>query len=264
MRVGVFQCAGGGLTPDKRLERLSRAIRGKALDLVVCPELFLSGYNVGEDVARLAEPVDGPFRRKVAEIARAEGTAVVYGYPERCPERPGNPPWNAAAAIGADGELLANHRKLVIPPGIECGNFTAGDGLTLFDLCGLCCAILICYDAEFPEAVRSAALAGAQMILVPTALAERWNAVARQLIPARAFENGAWLLYANHAGEENGVRYLGQSCIIDPMGEDRARADSGECLISATLDRESVDAARERLPYLADLPGLRERLWSGE
>lgn len=253
MRAGVFQCTGGGRTPEQRLDALAGALRRERLDLVVCPELFMSGYHVGDALVALAEASDGPFARQAAELARATGTAIVYGYPEKA----GESLYNAAACIGPTGRPIANHRKLLLPPGFERDIFEPGDQLTLFDLGGLRCAVLICYDAEFPEAVRAAAEAGAQAVIVPTALVDAWASVARQMMPTRAFENGVWLLYANHAGEENGARYLGASCIAAPDGSDAARAGAEEALICADLDPERVAAARMRLPYLRDLGRLR-------
>lgn len=256
MRAGIFQCDGAGLAPQDRLEKLGRAIDGKGLDVVVCPELFMSGYHVGGQLHELAEPADGPFALAVATHARASNTAIVYGYPER----DGEAVYNAALAIGADGATLANHRKLAIPPGSEEGWFAPGGGLTLFQLGGMTCGLLICYDAEFPEAVRAVCLAGAETVIVPTALSSQWDQVAERVIPARAFENGCWLLYANHAGTENGLTYHGGSCILDPQGRDAARAGGGEELISSTLDAGTVAAARVRLPYFRDLADLRPRL----
>ena len=71
-------------------------------------------------------------------------------------------------------------------------------------------------------------------------------------MPARAFENGVYVCYANHCGHENGLDYLGSSCIVGPDGRDLARAGPGAELIFARLERERVAAARARLPYLQD------------
>ena len=256
MRAGVFQCAPGGLTPGGRLARLSDALRHERLDLVVCPELFLSGYDVGDSLVKLAETSDGPFSRQVARLARSSGTAIVYGYPERDGDRV----YNAAVCIDSAGQLVANHRKMLLPPGVEGRYFTPGDRLTLFDLDGVRCSILICYEAEYPEAVRAAAEAGATVVLVPTALVDDWGSVALQMMPTRAFENGIWLLYANHAGTENGARYLGASCIVAPDGKDAARAGIGEELILADLDLKRATAAQARLPYLTGVGRLRPML----
>jgi len=117
-------------------------------------------------------------------------------------------------------------------------------------------ALLVCYDVEFPEAVRACAMAGADIVVAPTALKAEWAFVARQLVPTRAFENGVFLLYANYCGRENGFAYLGESCIIGPGGEEIARAGSDEELIAGVLSRAQIAQARGRLPYLRDRTGL--------
>ena len=256
MRAGIFQCNAGGLSPDERVEVLAGRLAGNDLDLVVCPELFLSGYNVGEALQVRAEPTDGPHIRRLSDLARMTRTALVFGYAERY----GDQLYNSAACLSSAGELIANHRKLLLPPGSEARYFQPGKGLTLFDLGEFRCGIAICFDAEFPETVRALSVAGAHVIFVPTALAQKWDVVAHKVMPARAFENGSWLLYANHAGEENGLSYLGASCIIAPDGRDAARAGSSEILISASLDIEAVEQARLTLPYLAETASLLPRL----
>ena len=258
MRVAVFQSSMAGRSPEERLERLHRAAGEADADLLLCPELFLSGYGAGEDVRRYAEAADGPAAAAIAGIAQATGTAIVYGYPEVA----GDTLYNAAQCISARGRSLANHRKLILPPGFESDVFTPGSGLTLFDLQGIRFGLLICYDLEFPEAARASAEEGAQAILAPTALTAEWTVVARQVVPARAFENGVYVLYANHAGVEQDVRYLGASCIVGPDGLDRARTGVGEEVITAEIDPLAVSAAQKRLPYCLDLKALRPRLAS--
>ena len=218
----------------------------------------MSGYNTGNKRSELAEALDGPFSRAVAKVARRHHTAIVYGYPERL--------WvlifNSACCIGADGTRLANHRKLAIPPGIEMGQFEPGSGLTFFAIGGIRFSILICYDAEFPEAVRAACRLGAQVVIVPTALSDQWDQVAHRVMPTRAFENGCYLLYANHSGTEGELNYLGCSCIIGPDGRDLARASADGELLTGHLLLEHVTAARIRLPYFRDLEDLEPRLAS--
>jgi predicted amidohydrolase len=256
MRAGIFQCAGGGLTPAGRILQLERSLDGESLDLVVCPELFVSGYHVSNALRKHAEPQNGSFGQRIADVARTTNTAIVYGYPEQ----DGDQIYNAAACIDANGQLTANHRKLLLPPGFELEYFQPGESLTLFDLHGMRCAMLICYDAEYPEAVRACAQAGAEVVIVPTALVDNWGSVAHQLMPTRAFENGVWLLYANHAGEENGYRYLGASCIVAPDGKDAARAGDKQSLISYEINSDPVTSARDRLPYLKEVITLEKIL----
>ncbi len=112
--------------------------------------------------------------------------------------------------------------------------------------------------------MRALAQSGAELVIVPTALTKEWGVVAEKVMPARAFENGVWLIYANHAGSENGTHYLGHSCIVAPNGKDAARAGAGEQVITAKLDVESVAAAQKRIPYLKDVVDLENRLAGSE
>ncbi|MEL6978353.1 MAG: nitrilase-related carbon-nitrogen hydrolase [Pseudomonadota bacterium] len=256
MRVGVHQAALAGMTPEQRIERLAAACAAADVDLMLCPELFLTGYAAPEDIRRYAEAADGPSARRIAEIARRTRTAIVYGYAETA----GGALYNAARGVDAVGAARANHRKLALPPGFERALFTPGESLSLFEISGLRLGLAICYDAEFPETLRALAEAGAQAALVPTALAEEWRVVSERVMPARAFENGVFLLYANHAGAEGETRYLGESCVIGPDGRDLARAGSGDELLTAALDPARVAAAQSRLPYLIDSAPLRARL----
>ena len=83
-------------------------------------------------------------------------------------------------------------------------------------------------------------------------MSEAWPDIANRMMPTRALESGVYLAYANHSGEENGLAYLGASCIIGPDGQELARAGAAEDLIAAEMSLEAVTAARERLPYLRD------------
>jgi predicted amidohydrolase len=91
------------------------------------------------------------------------------------------------------------------------------------------------------------------LLIVPTALNVSWPVVADKVMPARAFENGVWLAYVNHAGCENGISYYGHSCILTPTGQDAARAGGSEEILTAQIDAGAVNAAQKRLPYLTDV-----------
>ena len=148
--------------------------------------------------------------------------------------------YNAALCISHEGQILCHQRKLVIPPGNERSYFSAGIGCQIFTYKSLKIATLICYDAEFPETVRHVAERGADLILVPTALASQWAWVARKMIPTRAYENGVYLAYANSAGVENGMEFLGSSVIAAPDGTEAARAGSEPAIIHANIEKHLV------------------------
>ncbi|MFT5658894.1 MAG: putative amidohydrolase [Gammaproteobacteria bacterium] len=253
MRVGVFQCASGGLSTDERLNRLENAMvsnhSGEHLDLVLCSELFTSGYNVGDDLRATAEAPQGETFDKISAISKKLNVAIAYGYPEQGDHCL----YNSAALISSSGELIANHRKQLNSPGsFEEDYFVPGNTPTYFTYGGLKIAILICYEVEFPESVRNAAVNGVHLVLVPTALVAQWSVVAHQVVPTRAFENGIWLAYANHAGHENGFDYLGGSKIVAPDGKIEAEAGYSEELIMTEIEINRVRYAQKRLPYLRD------------
>jgi 5-aminopentanamidase len=255
LRAAIYQYECRDEPPAKRLERLDRMLaehKGE-LDLVVCPELFLSGYNVGDKIRQLAEPEGGAFAQAAAALARKRGTALLYGYPEKA----GDVIYNAAVCIDRDGRSIAHHRKLCLPNAYEKGYFATGDAHTLFELSGWKIATLVCYDVEFPEAVRGCAARGAQLVVAPTALKKEWSFVARSMIPTRAFENGLFVAYANYCGKEGGVEYLGESCFAGPKGRVIA-GGATEALVTAELDPADITSARQTLTYLDDCQMLRE------
>jgi predicted amidohydrolase len=230
------------------MARMTEAAAGRGALLVVFPEMFLTGYNIGEAVHDLAEPAGGPSAVRAAAIARQAGVAILYGYPERDGERV----FNSALLFDRHGNRLANYRKNHLYGDMEKQLFQPGDGLAMAELDGLKVGILICYDVEFPEAVRALSLAGAELIAVPTALIQPYDIVARTLVPARSFENQVYIAYAGLCGIEAGLGYCGLSCIVGPDGKDLARAGVGAELIFADIDPAAIPKGREANPYLAD------------
>ncbi len=256
LHIAVIQSPGHLGGPEDRLNWLDACLASHGagrFDLVALPELFVTGYNVGARLRERAEPADGPSAGHIAGLARKFGFAIHYGYAELSDDGL----YNSALTFGPDGQPIGRHRKLAIPPGFEVDHFTGGVGCTLFELKGFRVATLICYDAEFPETFRHVSETGADLVVVPTALAHQWDVVARRLIPTRAFENGVYVAYANHCGEEGDIRYLGESCIVGPDGRDMARAGAEEEVISAHLAKDRVAAARTRLPYHIDRRRIR-------
>jgi len=250
LNVAVFQSALANAALEDKLRGIDQALAGDGAraDILICPELFMSGYGAGESLAERAEPFGGEFAKHVGDIARRHKASIVYGYPEAFD----GAIYNSAVAVGKDGSLLANHRKMVMPTGYEKQWFQRGDELTIFDVDGWKVGLIICYELEFPEIVRACSVRGADLVVVPTALTHEWDLVSRQMVPARAFENGIYLAYSNHCGNDGDIVYLGESCIVGPDGRDLARAGAQESVICATLDATAFAAARSRLAYLTD------------
>ena len=233
---------------SERVDRLDQMLSQQnleAIDIVILPELFCSGYNIGSAIYDCAAERTGKFYKTMNELAHRYQIAIHYGYPELC----NGTLYNSAQMIDPSGEIILNYRKRLIPPGIEEGVFSKGKHDSIVTFKGVKIATLICYDAEFPENVRRVAVNGAELILVPTALSAQWGVVAEKVVPSRAFENGVYVAYANQTGAENDMVYYGGSCIVNPQGVDLARLETQEGVITATISTEVVKRAQARLPY---------------
>jgi predicted amidohydrolase len=258
LRVALLQGPAGGPRPvDGNLAALDDAARRSAAAgarLLVTPELSLTGYALGDGVAAAAETADGPSARAVAGIASRHGVAIVYGHPERDADAV----YNSVALVGRDGRTLARYRKTHLYGGYERALYTPGGRLLVqADLEGVRVGLLVCYDVEFPETVRAHALAGTELLAVPTALMRPYDIVPRTLVPARSFENQLYVAYANRAGREGEFDFAGLSCLAAPDGSVPARAGRGEELLVAEVDTGRLAASREQNPYLTDRrPGL--------
>ena len=254
MKIALFQGPEHPADVPENLDRLATVAREAAEQgarLLILPEMFLSGYNIGaEATRRLAESVDGPAAQRAAAIAEETGVALLYGYPELAAD---GQVFNSAVLIDRDGRRLANHRKTHLFGDIDRSAFSAGsDKPTLAKLDDLCLGILICYDVEFPENVRLLALSGADFIAVPTALMRPYEFVANSLVCARAYENQVFLAYTNRCGQEDDLIYHGLSCIVGPNGLDLARAGVGEELIIAELDPSLLTSSRRLNTFMRD------------
>ncbi|GGS35851.1 carbon-nitrogen hydrolase family protein [Streptomyces griseoviridis] len=217
--------------------------------LLVTPELFLTGYAIGDAVARLAEPADGDAADAVAETAARHGLAVAYGYPER----DGGRVFNSVQLISADGTRLACHRKTHLYGDYEHAHFTPGEQpVTQAESGGLTIGLMICYDVEFPENVRAHALAGTDLLLVPTAQMHPFQFVAESVVPVRAFENQMYVAYVNRTGREGPFEFVGLSTLAGPDGVARARAGREAELLLADADPAFLAASRAANPYLRD------------
>ncbi|MCY1405229.1 (R)-stereoselective amidase [compost metagenome] len=252
MRIALFQCASQQQDVRGNLERLRWQARDAAADgveLLVCPEMFLTGYNIGKEaVAGLAEPVDGPSAMEVVNIAQSSKIAIAYGYPELSED---GQIYNAVQLINAQGRSLCNYRKTHLFGHLDHDMFAPGPGdCPVVELNGWQLGMLICYDLEFPENARRLALAGAELILVPTANMAPYDFIAQVTVRARAYENQCYVVYANYCGNEDDMHYCGQSSIVGPDGHVLGLAEHDEETITATLDRALMDNVRADHFYL--------------
>ncbi len=237
------------------LDRVARAAKeaaSKGATLLITPELGLTGYGAGDAIRALAEPVDGPIVRRLMEISRESGIALIAGFAER----DGDVVYNSAVHVDGD-EKPTVYRKSHLYGDYERSHFRPETPSTkLFVHRGVTCGMLICYDVEFPENVRRLALAGAEAVLVPTALPAGWSGtfIADHMIQTRAFENQVFVAYINHCGSDPLFSFAGLSRIASPDGQVLVKADAAhETLMFVDIDPASFAVSRLENTYLGDL-----------
>ncbi|WP_435110509.1 carbon-nitrogen hydrolase family protein [Nocardiopsis synnemataformans] len=252
LRVALDQGTGPGADPAAALDRLAdraRAAADAGARLLVGPEMSLTGYNLGPDLlARLAEPFDGPLSQAVAAIAADTGVAIVHGFPERAD----GTVYNAVQLVDSNG-ARRTYRKTHLFGGLDRGAFSPGtEPVVQTDLDGIRVGLLVCYDVEFPETVRAHALAGTELLVVPTALMLPFTEVPERIVPVRALENQIHLAYVNRCDAEGDLRYAGLSTLLAPDGSETLRAGSGEEFLVGDVDPDALARARREQSYLDD------------
>ena len=241
----------------KKAVRYLEVAAERGATLACFPELFCSPWflhDASATVHDLAEDLDGPLVSTVAEHCGRLGLAAV------CPffERLGDGGYaNSAVAIDAAGCAAGVYRKVHLPelPGWrEKSCFAPGDGgFPVFELGGLRVGVQLGWDTFFPEGFRVLALAGAEVVLVPSAAAyasqERWLAMA----VSHAVANGMYIVRINRVGSEAELDFYGHTFAVRPDGElSAAPIELGEGLLMVDCDPAAVISARRTWPFLQD------------
>ncbi|MDF0528788.1 carbon-nitrogen hydrolase family protein [Tsukamurella sp. 8F] len=240
----------GPPTVARNLAAIAEAARtARGADILVTPEMSVTGYDIGAAAADLAQPVDGSYHEAVARVAADNDLAIAYGYPERDCGRV----YNTVTVVAPDGRVLASYRKTHLFGDIDRSRFAPGDELPVrFSYKGFPCGLLTCYDVEFPETVRAHADAGTELLLVPTGLMRPYDLIAEHVVPARAYESQLYIAYANRCGAEDSLEYCGLSVAVAADGEVLARAGREPELLSFTASRAALAESRRVNTHLAD------------
>ncbi len=238
--------------PATNLERMCDALRETASGgamLTVFPECALAGYCFDslEEARPFAQPIPGPATDAMTEACRKLDTFAVFGLLEA----DGAKVFNACALVGPDG-LVGSYRKLHLPfLGVDRFTTPGDRPLVVHEARGLRLGMLICYDLVFPEATRSLALDGADLIVLPTNWPPGAECTADCLVNARALENKIYFLAVNRSGRERGYDFIGRSKAANPSGELLAVARDARPEILMT----DIDVARARDKKVVRIPG---------
>lgn len=253
-------------------QRVAEAAR-RGAKLVLLQELHNGAYFCQhESVAEFdqAEAIPGPSTERLGALARKHGVVIVGSLFER---RAAGLYHNTAVVIEKDGSLAGKYRKMHIPddPGFyEKFYFTPGDlGFTPIDTSVGRLGVLVCWDQWYPEGARLMALAGAELLLYPTAIG--WDPDDRQDEKDRqrdawvlshrghAVANGLPVLSCNRVGHEpspvgaSGIRFWGTSHVLGPQGEMLAQANTDEPeILMQEVDLARSEHVRRIWPFLRD------------
>ena len=239
----------------QKIEEFTKKARNQAADLIVFPELSLTGYVMRDQVYEQAETIPGPSSRIIESISRKNGIAIVFGMPELSKKAKATI-FNTAVFVGTRG-LIGKYRKMYLPTHsvfeekryFRPGHQTVTLNTALGNI-GLC----ICYDLFFPEVCRLTRLKGAQLIVVISASPAVRKNYFEVLTTARALENTAFLAYVNMVGVEDGLQFWGGSRLIGPTGDLLAIAKyDQEDLVVCDLDYNDIRTAEPSIPTLRDL-----------
>ncbi|MEA4912878.1 MAG: carbon-nitrogen hydrolase family protein [Oscillospiraceae bacterium] len=231
------------------IKRLVHEAAAQHADIVLLPELCVTGYRADDVFSSLAEPLDGAFVNAFTQLSAENGGIQIYtSVPER--NSKGGLPYNTAILVTENG-MTAFYRKIHLW-GSEVNYFTPGNQL--------CCAetsigragLMVCFDVSFPEVARAHALGGADALFYTFAFSNPARAYAFDIFTrARALENGCYVAAANMVGVEKDTCFFGSSCIIDPAGNIVADAQNREGVVSADFDLGLLEEVRTRYPYLS-------------
>lgn len=279
LSIGIVQCALDGAREENvaRVEALVREAAKQGAQVVLTPELFEGPYfpqTEDERAFDLAAPLEGhpTVGRMQALAAELEVVLPVSFF-----ERSGQNYYNSLVAIDADGTALGIYRKSHIPDGAgyeEKFYFRPGDtGFQVWNTRHGCIGVGICWDQWFPEAARSMALQGAEVLLYPTAIGSEpgepdtdSKAPWQRAMVGHAVVNAMPVAAANRVGTEGGLTFYGSSFVCDQRGDvavELGRKDEGAAVVS--FDRETLRRYRANWGFFRDRrPDLYGRLTGDE
>ena len=211
--------------------------------LAVAPELYTTGYDLDMigtgPLSSLAEPVDGPSVTRLRKLAEATDMTLVVGFLEGDGQQVFD-----SVVVTSPGAPPAVYRKThLYPP--ELSVFGEGDELVVAPSPAGRLGLMICFEHAFPEVASTLALAGTDILVIPSAVPVGYEHVLSLRTRARAQDNQIFAIGSNMASP-----FCGRSLIVDPRGQVLAEAGTGEEVITAAIDLDQVTAERRREPSL--------------
>jgi predicted amidohydrolase len=239
----------------QKIEEFTIKAKEQDVDLVIFPELALTGYVLHDQIYELAETIPGPSTKRIEDLAKKTETHIIFGMPELS-EKTEATIFNTAVFVGQKG-FIGKYRKMYLPTHSvfeEKRYFRPGYKTAAFNTPLGNIGLFICYDIFFPEVCRLTRLKGAELLICISASPAVRRSYFEILTAARAVENTAFLAYVNLAGVEDGLQFWGGSRLVSPTGDLLAKAKyDEEDLVICEIDYNDIRPAETFIPTLRDL-----------
>jgi predicted amidohydrolase len=238
----------------RALDFMRLARRDKA-QLIIFPELCLSPFfpqRAAQDVAQYAVRLED----KCIQAFQAQCSRLTIAASPNVYLKQGDRLFDASLMIGSDGNLQGVSKMVHIAqlPGFyEQDYYSPSDtGFGTYQTPFGTIGIVVCFDRHFPESIRTCALRGASLIVIPTAnTIDEPREMFECELRAAAFQNGVYVAMCNRVGMEDGAVFCGESTIVDPDGNVLTKADGTEAVVVADIELSNVSVARAKRPYLS-------------
>jgi 5-aminopentanamidase len=249
----------------KNLALMGERIKASRSDLIVFPELFLTGYGIKDRLSLEAEALDGPSVKVLVALCRKQKKGVIFGMPRADPKVRGNI-YNSAVMILPDGSVHCYDKWFLanFGPFEEKEFFTPGRCLPVIETPWGRFGLIICFDMFLPEITKAYALAGADCVVCISAAPTTSGPYFAKVIPARAIESTVFMIYCNVVGTDNNMVFWGGARVIGPNGQEIAVSEPlNRKDLVAEIDLSEVEAARRNRPTLRETrPELYEAMLS--
>ena len=257
MKIGLVQMDIHWENIGQNMERSEKFfVRGKnkKVDILVFPEMTLTGFSMNADILGSSWQRQVDFFRS---MSRKYGITAVFGYIMPVPDRDLalHPHWNRyynMLGIAVDGELQLQYAKIhPFTFGLEAGTYQGGENIQTMDWKGTGLGAFVCYDLRFPEIFQISSDESEVIFVISNWPGKRVEQMDR-LLAARAIENQVYIVGVNRVGEGDGLIYNGHSAVYGPTGERLTALSEEEALITAEIDLESLRRLRDSFPLKAD------------
>lgn len=253
MRAALVQKKHRLADKEKNLKIIEETAEGEDSDLLVFPEMFLTGYKIMDKIRYQAEKIPGPSSTRISNIAANNDTNIICGMPEEVKNDARLR--NTALLATSDGELHSYRKSYLanFGPFDEKRYFQPEDRLPVFETPIGKIGVVICYDLFFPELTKSYSQKDVEVIVAISASPSVTRKYFERVLPSRAIETTSFMLYSNLVGREEDMFFWGGATALSPKGNMIGKAEYfEEDILRVEMDLDNIANARSSRPVIND------------